>query len=87
MKPLYILVLLFSINLSSAQLKKHTDYRKIVLEKSIVGKKFTFGKWDEKGNDELQLTYLGKIKSRNKTYKIMNSIWYWGSQVEQRVEY
>lgn len=79
MKPLYILVLLFSINLSSAQLKKHTDYRKIVLEKSIVGKKFTFGKWDEKGNDELQLTYLGKIKSRNKTYKIMNSIWYWGS--------
>ncbi len=76
MKQLCLLLFLLAINQLSAQLKKNIDYRKIVLEKSIVGKKFSFGKWDEKGNDELELTYLGKIKGKNKTYKIMNSIWY-----------
>ncbi len=70
---------LISINLLSAQLKKNVDYRKIVLNKSVVGKTFTFGKWNEKGDDELQLTYLGTIKSKKATYKIMNSVWYWGS--------
>lgn len=80
MKQLCFLFFLLTINHLTAQLKKNIDYRKIVLEKSVVGKKFTFGKWDEKGNDELELTYLGKIKSRSKTYKIMNSIWYWGSR-------
>lgn len=79
MKHLYILFIILSTNVLSAQLKKNVDYRKIVLEKSIIGRKFTFGKWDEKGNDELQLTYLGKLKNKSKTYKIMNSIWYWGS--------
>lgn len=79
MKKLFLLLSLISINLLSAQLKKNVDYRKIVLNKSVIGKTFIFGKWNEKGNDELQLTYLGTIKSKKTTYKIMTSVWYWGS--------
>lgn len=53
--------------------------RTIVLEKNIVGKEFTFGKWNEEGNTETNLTYLGSIKTKNgKVYKIMNYVWIWG---------
>ncbi len=45
-----------------------------VLEKNIINKKFTFGKWDEKGNPQLDLTYLGVLKSKKESFKIMNSV-------------
>lgn len=76
-KLLFLIFLNCSIQISG-QLKKNIDYWKIVLEKSIIGKKFTFGKWDENGNDELVLTYLGTIIYNRKKFKIMTSIWYWG---------
>ena len=53
--------------------------REFVLKKGIINKTFTFGKWDEKGNDELNLTYLGIIKSKTTSYKVMTSLWIWGS--------
>ena len=53
--------------------------REFVLKKGIINKTFTFGKWDEKGNDELNLTYLGIIKSKTTSYKVMISLWIWGS--------
>lgn len=50
-----------------------------VLKKSVIGKEFTFGKWNEKGQTETNLTYLGSIKTKKgKVYKIMNSVWIWG---------
>jgi hypothetical protein len=52
--------------------------RKSVLKKGIINKTFTLGKWDEKGNDELNLTYLGIIKSETTSYKVMTSLWIWG---------
>lgn len=53
--------------------------RESVLKKGIINKTFTFGKWDEKGNDELNLTYLGIIKNKTTSYKVMTSLWIWGS--------
>ena len=52
--------------------------RESVLKKGIINKTFTFGKWDEKGNDELNLTYLGIIKSKATSYKVITSLWIWG---------
>lgn len=53
--------------------------RTIILEKNIVGKEFTFGKWNEEGGTETNLTYLGRVKTKNgKIYKIMNYTWIWG---------
>lgn len=56
-----------------------TDIRGIVLQKNQIGKKFVFGKWNEKGETETHLTYLGKVETKNgKTYKVLNSTWIWG---------
>lgn len=49
------------------------------LQKSNIGKKYVYGKWNEKGGMETHLTYLGNIKTKKgKTYKIMTSAWLWG---------
>ena len=56
-----------------------SKFRIEVLEKSIIGKEFTFGEWNDKGDTETNLTYLGSLKNtKGETYKIMNSIWFWG---------
>lgn len=53
--------------------------RTIVLKKNIIGKEFTFGKWNKVGDTETNLTYLGSIKTKHgKIYKIMNYVWIWG---------
>ncbi len=53
--------------------------RRDVLKKNKVGKEFVFGKWNEKGETETHLTYLGKVKTKSgKIYKVMNSTWIWG---------
>jgi hypothetical protein len=50
-----------------------------VLHKSVIGKEFVFGKWDDQGGTETRLKYLGSIKTeKGNKYKIMNSIWIWG---------
>lgn len=49
------------------------------LQKSNIGKKYIYGKWNEKGGTETHLTYLGNVKTKSgKTYKIMTSVWLWG---------
>ncbi|MCU4190255.1 hypothetical protein M9Q43_13910 [Flavobacterium sp. HXWNR29] len=56
-----------------------SNFRLKVLRKNIIGKEFTFGKWNEKGDTETNLTYLGNVKTKKgKIYKIMNSVWNWG---------
>lgn len=78
MKTILIQILFFIIPLSVfSQTEEYK--REIVLKKGIINKIFTFGKWDEKGNDELNLTYLGIIKNKTNSYKIMTSLWIWGS--------
>jgi hypothetical protein len=54
------------------------EKRQIVLKKGIINKIISFGKWNEKGDDELNLTYLGIIRSESSSYKIMTSLWIWG---------
>ncbi|MBL7765522.1 MAG: hypothetical protein JNJ58_05480 [Chitinophagaceae bacterium] len=78
MKFKVIILLLFFSKLSLGQIDD-SKFRSIVLNKSIVGKKFTFGECNQRGGQETTLIYLGSVKSRKgKTYKIMNSIWTWG---------
>ena len=49
------------------------------LQKSNIGKKYIYGKWNEKSGMETHLTYLGNVKTKKgKTYKIMTSVWIWG---------
>ncbi|MGO4707945.1 hypothetical protein AB4Y90_02280 [Chryseobacterium sp. 2TAF14] len=49
------------------------------LQKSNIGKKYVYGKWNEKGGMETHLTYLGNVKTKKgETYKIMNYTWLWG---------
>lgn len=74
-----LLVLLVLIPL---RIKSQIDDEKIfhkVLRSEAIGKRFIFGKWDEKGGMEYHLTYLGTMKTdKGKIYKIMNSVWFWG---------
>ena len=73
-----LLFLLFVFFISRGQTNDNAIRQK-VLKNNIVNKTFIFGKWTEKGGTETYLTYLGKVKTKDgKTYKIMNSIWYWG---------
>lgn len=72
-----ILLLILSCTIFSQNDSR--DYRLVVLKKNIIGKEFTFGKWNEDGATETRLKYLGTVKTeRGKIYKIMNSIWIWG---------
>ena len=57
----------------------HSKIKLEVLKKNIIGKEFVFGKWNETGEEEYDLTYLGSVKTKNgKVYKILNSVWSWG---------
>jgi len=74
-----ITLLLFILSYLSFGQIDDSKIRLEVLKKSIIGKEFTFGKWNEKGETETNLTYLGSVKTkRGKVYKIMNSVWIWG---------
>lgn len=74
---LYIFLFLFPLSV-----KSQMDVEKIsltVLKSKAIGKRFIFGKWDEKGGMEYHLIYLGSTKTNNgKIYKIMNLVWLWG---------
>ncbi len=53
--------------------------RNIVLKNSNIDSLIVFGKWNEKGDTETQLKYLGNIKTKDgKIYKIVNSVFIWG---------
>jgi hypothetical protein len=55
------------------------EIRRQVLEKNVVDSLFVFGKWTKDGDTETHLKYLGQVKTIDgKTYKIMNSVWFWG---------
>jgi hypothetical protein len=79
MKFKAILLLFFFSKLSFGQIND-SKFRSIVLKKNLIGKEFTFGECDQKDGHETSLTYLGSVKNKNgKRYKIMNSIWTWGT--------
>ncbi|RFZ94243.1 hypothetical protein D0C36_01420 [Mucilaginibacter conchicola] len=80
MKRLYTLTLLLFLSLSTMAQTNDKNIRLSVLRKGIVGKTFVFGKWTKEGETQTDLTYLGEVKTDSgKVYKVMNSIWYWGS--------
>jgi len=70
-----ILLLNFSI---VAQVNDHNK-RQHVLGRGVVDSLFVFGKWNEKGQTETHLKYLGQVTSSNgRIFKIMNSSLIWG---------
>ncbi|MBA0883911.1 hypothetical protein [Flavobacterium undicola] len=79
MKLNITIILLFIISSVIFGQNDNRDYRVEVLKKDIIGKEFTFGKWNEEVTSETRLKYLGTVKTeKGKVYKIMNSIWIWG---------
>ena len=75
-----ILFLLFVLFFSVANSQTNDNkIREKVLKKNQIGKEFVFGNWNENGDTETHLTYLGEVKTKKgKIYKIMNYTWIWG---------
>ncbi len=71
MKNIFICCFIFVSFLTFSQDEKSWEE---VLKKNMVNKTITFGKWDDKGNPQLDLTYLGVLKSKKESFKIMNSV-------------
>jgi len=82
MTALYVTFLTFILTFanSNANGQLHDQpIRQRVLQKAIIDSTFIFGKWTEKEGTETHLTYLGKANTKHgQTYKILNSIWFWG---------
>lgn len=79
--PLKISAVILFIILSQILFAQVNDdgIRLKTLQKSNIGKKYVYGKWNEKGGTETHLTYLGNVKTKKgKSYKIMTSVWLWG---------
>ena len=75
---LIIILLVVFINPSFAQVTDK-QIRNIVLKNSNIDSLIVFGKWNEKGDTETQLKYLGNIKTKEgKQYKLVNSVFIWG---------
>lgn len=78
MKLQITILILYIFNFSFGQVDDSLIRLK-VLKKNVIGKEFTFGKWNQKGKTETKLTYLGSVKTKKgKIYKIINSTWIWG---------
>lgn len=78
LKTFFILILIGIPKLGISQVNDK-NIRLEVLHKNAVGKELVFGKWNDKGETETHLTYLGRVKTeKGKEYKIMNSVWIWG---------
>ena len=61
--------------------KDFKRYEQNLLKQNIINKTFIYGKCNENDGTETHLTYLGKVKTKDGVlYKIMTSIWYWGSR-------
>jgi hypothetical protein len=74
---LILTLMLFAIR-SNGQVNDQ-KIRLQVLEKGIVDSLFVFGKWAKNGQTETHLKYLGEVSTKSrKTYKLVNSIWFWG---------
>lgn len=75
---IFILVILTnSVWYVSGQIEDDS-IRQVVLNKNKIGVEYKFGEWQESGETETWLIYLGEIKSTKGTYKIMTSCWIWG---------
>ncbi len=73
-----IILLLFKSSAIYAQTDDE-NIRLIVLETRVLNKTFVFGKWTENGGTEIQLTYLGEVKTKTgRKLKVVNSVWLWG---------
>lgn len=77
---LIIITILFTIDIVSAQSENQEDvFRKSVLHKAIIKKTFTLGKWTKEGETELQLSFLGQVKTKSREiFKVVNSIYLFG---------
>lgn len=72
------IILVVFINPTFAQVSDK-QIRNIVLKNSNMDSLIVFGKWNEKGDTETHLKYLGNIKTKDgKIYKIVNSVFIWG---------
>ena len=71
------MILIFSVSFIFAQTNDEF-IREDALHKGKIGKKLTYGKWNQNGGTETELTYLGTIKTNKTAYKILNSSWIWG---------
>lgn len=55
------------------------NIRLAILKSNVTEKNFVFGEWDDKGETETHLNYLGEIVTKDDVkYKIMTSCWVWG---------
>lgn len=63
---------------TSAQINPNRD-RQVVLRRDKVGKVYVFDRSKKDDYDLTELTYLGKLKTRDgRFFKILISRWYWG---------
>jgi len=77
MKLLISLLILFTTFNSFSQIKGGTNSQ-IVLGNNVTDSLYVFGKWDEEDGTEIQLKYLGILKSKKQNLKIVSSCWLWG---------
>lgn len=71
----------FVFILISTSTLAQTNYKtkiSTVLTKGDKNKEIVFGEWNENGDTELRIKYLGVIKSKNASYKVITSSWIWG---------
>ena len=74
---LFLMILIITIH-AVGQIND-SKIRTQLLQLGKTDSHFIFGKWNEKGETETHLRYLGKIlTNKGKTIKIINSTWFWG---------
>lgn len=78
MRQLFTLIFIFFFIFGVSQTNDNYLINKVFTENQI-GKEFVFGNWNENGETETHLTYLGEVKTdKGKIHKIMNSSLIWG---------
>jgi len=78
MITIYRLLFIILINSVCFGQTNDTNIRQGVLKNNHPNEVFIFGKWNKNGATETHLKYLGLIRTKKDSYKIMISIWYWG---------
>jgi hypothetical protein len=77
-RHLTTIILTFLLTISAKGQISYQEMQQQVLDKNFVDSLFVFGKWTERGSDETQLKYLGKLTTADgQVLKIMNSCWIW----------
>ena len=76
---LILLLCLFCFSIAVAQIND-SKIRERVLQQNEIGENFTFGKWNESGETQTDLKYLGYVKTmQGKIFKVLTFAWHWGT--------